>query len=110
MGIVEELEDAVLKSMLDNEFIDRSIPNLMRKMDNEFNTILEKYRLLQQNQRQIVQSSIPEEVGWILTGFSGRMATYALRFSNQDYFTNGLVALSLAWKVIDHRDIMLLMP
>ena len=49
-------------------------------------------------------------MAWHLLRFGIAMATYSLRLSEQRYFTNGLLAISMTLEKMDIRDILVVLP
>ena len=81
-----------------------TIPISMSIYDVDINKLIENYLLLTKEKR--IEIRISEEVGWLLLGFGFSMATYSLRLNDQKYFTHGLIAMNIAYKAIDWREIL----
>ena len=86
------------------------VPNQISKADLLFNDVLDKYMMISKTGKEDVKKFITVETAWYLLGFGIRMATYSLRLSDQRYFTNGLMALSIVVKKLDQREILLILP
>ena len=74
------------------------------------NTILDYYIDINQDERNRIRESITIEMAWLLLCFGIRMATYSLRLSDQKYFTNGLLAISMMVGILGKREILLILP
>lgn len=110
MNIIKEIEMTLEEAKKSGEYWEKSIPSSMMKMDAELNRIIENYAALSKEKRTQICKDISTDIAWSLLCFATNMATYSLRFSEQRYFTNGLLALGMILRILDQREIMLVMP
>ena len=80
------------------------IPIEMNRFDRDINKAIESYLLLTKEAKN--KTFISKEIGDLLVAFGENMATYSMRTGEQKYFTNGLIALGIAYKVVDWRDVL----
>ena len=105
MNIFNEL-NFVLKKSKNDQYGINSIPIQLAETDKTINEILDCYISFQHDEQEQIQTYITVETAWLLLCFGIRMATYSLRQSNQKLFSNGLLALSLAYWVLDERELL----
>lgn len=110
MNISKELDNILKEAKDSGEYWKKGVPNAMMKMDNEINIIIEKYIQLSEEEKKHIKKEISTDIAWLLLYFSINMATYSLRFSEQKYFSNGLIALGIVFGLLDQREIILVMP
>ncbi|MDR2157095.1 MAG: hypothetical protein LBO81_04890 [Clostridiales Family XIII bacterium] len=110
MHIISELKLNLKKAKDNGEYWMKDIPGSMLKMDIELNRITAAYVSLSKEDKLSVCNGISIDIAWLLLCFAINMATYSLRSSNQQYFSNGLTALSMVLGVLDQREILLIMP
>lgn len=106
MEILKELEVLLNFS---NIYYKKGVPSIMSVIDVEINTIMNNCKLISKDKVKILQQKITSDIGWLLLSFAENMASYSLRTSKQELFTNGLLALSLIFDTIDWREIILIM-
>jgi len=109
MSIFDELKLILRDLENDNEYYKKGIPSTMSKVDVELNRIMHECKLISEEEIETLRENISIDIGWLLLSFAENMATYSLRTSKQDFFTNGLFALSLIFDTIDWREIILIM-
>ncbi len=110
MNIIKEIEITLDEAKNSGEYWEKNIPSSMMRMDIELNKIIENYVTLSKEEKKIVYNDISTDIAWSLLCFAMNMATYSLRFSEQRYFTNGLLALGMILSILDQREILLIMP
>jgi len=104
------IENIIEKAKCNGEFLEKSIPFVMMEMDIELNKVINEILILTAEEKNTLSNEITVESAWTLLNFAMNMATYALRTSEQRYFTNGLIALELVLNILDKREILILMP
>jgi len=109
MDVIGKLDIILQKINTDKEYFKPSIPETMKDIDIELNKFVKEYMLLSQDEREIIKLYISTDYAWVLLIFAENMATYALRLSEQELFSNGLTALSMVYGVLDAREIMVIM-
>jgi hypothetical protein len=109
MDILKQLEDILQEAKDNSEHWLKGVPSPMMKMDIAINRIMAEFILLSKEDQKILVKELSNELAWLLLDFSINMATYSLRFSDQKIFTNGLTALGMAFEVLDHREILLVL-
>ncbi|ATW25275.1 hypothetical protein [Candidatus Formimonas warabiya] len=110
MNIVKEIEVILEETKISGEYWEKGIPSSIMRMDIELNRVIENYANLSKEDKKLVGNDISTDIAWSLLYFAINMATYSLRFSEQRYFTNGLFALGMILRVLDQREILLVMP
>jgi len=109
MDIIEKLNIITQRITIDKEYLAPGFPEIMTDVDIELNKLVREYLLIPTEERDNVKSSISIDNAWLLLAFSEDMATYALRQSEQELFSNGLTALSMVYGILDAREIMVIM-
>jgi hypothetical protein len=100
----------VLEESRRNQYGVKDIPVCLSKVDQEINEIIDNYTNIDDCARDTIRAVVTVEVAWLLLCFGVRMATYSLRLSNQRYFTNGLLAIGMAFGVLDGRELLVILP
>ncbi len=109
MNLVKEVERIIEASKKEGDFQERTIPSAISKANAELSTAVAGFGALPREARSELRKGISQDTAWSLLAFAETMATYALRLSDQALFTNGLLALSMIFGVIDGRELMLVM-
>jgi hypothetical protein len=109
MNIVKEVERILEASKKEGDLGERTIPGAISKANAELSAAIGGFGALPKEARGELRKGISQETAWSLLAFAETMATYALRLSDQALFTNGLLALSMIFGVIDARELMLVM-
>ena len=110
--IVNMLNDAVNSAKSEmlrggsDQYSLHGVPAQLSVLDNAFNKTIIEYKQLSEHDKDEVQKLITIKIADLLLGFGERFATYSLRLSSQEYFTNGLIALSVTLKVQDTRELL----
>ena len=116
MDIIEMLnvamnleEDEIDRERASGQFVLQKVPEKLSKADLLFNEIFDEYFLLLNADKEGLKKLITIKMAWYLLGFGTKMATYALRLSNQRYFTNGLFAIGMTFALLDTREILIVL-
>jgi len=106
-GIVEFYQITKILQEIEKNKNETDIPVLMSKTDVAIDNAIKEYLLLTQKEKDEIQ--ISGDIGWLLLGFGFNMATYALRLTDQEFFSHGLIALGIASNILDLREILKLL-
>lgn len=109
MKIIEELDNILCKAKENGEYLRKDLPSTMMAMDKEINITVESYSKLTEERKIKIEKMISIDIAWLLLCFAINMATYSLRLTEQEYFTNGLTALRIVFRMFDEREIILIM-
>ena len=110
-SVMEESLTSILEESKNNPYTVKKVPVQLSEADEKINEILDCYITLSQDEQDQINKSVTYEMArLLLVRFGIRMATYALRLVNQQYFTNGLVAIGMTLRVMDIRDILVILP
>ncbi len=105
----EEFNITVEDAKRNGDYWETKAPSSMSRMNVELNEIIGEYLISTNEERAKIHSEISNELAWSLLAFAENMATYSLRFEEQEIFNNGLFALGLTFGVLDTREILLIM-
>jgi hypothetical protein len=108
MDVIKQLEVLLEKSK--NSYAVNAIPVQLTSLDYEINEIIDYSLSISHAEQVCIRESITVDMAWLLLCFGIRMATYALRFSSQRYFSNGLFAISMTVGVLDSREALVVLP
>jgi hypothetical protein len=109
MDVIKNLK-AILGELEYNQYAVKDIPAQLSVVDNNINEILDYCMSISQDERNQIHESITAEMAWLLLCFGIRMATYSLRLSNQKHFTHGLLSISMAFEILDTRELLVVLP
>ena len=82
------------------------IPAKMSDVNIVINEMFDEYLQASEMDRETTRRLVTSEMAWTLLAFGIEMATYALRTAEQRYFTNGLLAFSLTYGILDTRELL----
>ena len=100
----------VLEKLKNTQYSVNEVPSKLSDIDKSISKIIDSCIKANQYEQKRINKSITIEAAWWLLCFGIRMATYALRFSSQEYFTHGLYAIGMTLGVLDEREILLVLP
>lgn len=76
-------------------------------IDASIREIIRLYRQANNEEKNKIKSDLSEGVARLLLFFSERMATFTLRTGSQEVFDDGLMALEIAYDLVDLAEILI---
>ena len=108
MDIINNINFILQKSQAEQYGV-KNISIQLSETDEKINTIIDYCKNIKMEEKDKIRKLMTTEMAWLLLCFGIRMATYSLRLSNQDYFINGLIAISMTLGILDQRELLVVL-